>query len=94
MIDLSNKKWDFNSDEEYVIRWLEENGFQGKLKKQFISKTVFEVEKDGVSDTLEIVMGEKNAYDIKEYMKNFAKSFQLKCEVASLREQAKQKGLA
>lgn len=47
MIDISNAKWDFSKEEKYAIKWLNENNFDGKIIKQYISKTVFEISRDG-----------------------------------------------
>lgn len=41
MIDISGKKWDFSKEEEYAIKWLNDNGFNGRLEKQYISKNNF-----------------------------------------------------
>ena len=47
-IDISGAKWDFSREEKYVIKWLEDNGFTGKIVKQYISKTIFEIAKMGL----------------------------------------------
>ena len=47
MIDISDAKYDFSKEEKYVIRWFNENGFTGKIIKQYVSKTVFEISRDG-----------------------------------------------
>ena len=41
MIDTSNAKWDFSKEEKYVIRWFNDNGYDGKILKQCISKNNF-----------------------------------------------------
>ena len=46
MIDTSNAKWDFSKEEKFAIKWFEENGYNGKIIKQYISKTIFEISKE------------------------------------------------
>lgn len=72
-MDISNAKYDFSKEEKYVINWFNENGFDGKIIKQYVSKTVFEITKDGISDKFELPQGIvfKN---IKAYMKQFMKN--------------------
>jgi hypothetical protein len=47
---IENKKWDFSKQEEAAVSWLLERGFEVKLEKQYTSKDVYTVAKDGVSD--------------------------------------------
>ena len=86
MIDTSKAKWEFSKEIKYVIEWLDQNGFDAILEKQNTSKTVFFVSKGGVNDTLEITVSREK--DIKKHLSNFEKSFDLKCELYELREQA------
>lgn len=85
MIDISNAKWDFSKEEKYAIKWLNENNFDGKIIKQYISKTVFEISRDGVSDKFELPQGVvfKN---IKGYMNQFMNNWKMFCELQKLRE--------
>ena len=78
MLDLSNQKWEFNKEEKRALEWLVENGFDVVLKKQFLTKIVLEVSKNGVSDIFHIPKGITN---IKEYMALENKKFQLKCKL-------------
>lgn len=80
MLDLSNQKWDFNKEEKRAIEWLVENGFDVVLKKQFLSKIVLEVSKNGVSDIFDIPKGITN---IKGYMALENEKFKLKCKLES-----------
>lgn len=89
-LDLSNMRWAFAKEEKYAIRWFNTNGFSGKLIGQYLSKTKFEVEKNGVTDIFELPQG-LPAIDIKAYMEQYAKSFEMKCELQVLREQVKSK---
>lgn len=85
MIDISDAKYDFSKEEKYVIKWLNENGFTGKIIKQYVSKTVFEISRDGFSDKFELPQGIifKN---IKWYMEQFMKNWDMYCELYELRK--------
>lgn len=86
MIDLSGAKWDFSKEEKFAIEWLENNGYTGKIVKQYISKTVFDIEKDGVKTKFELPQGIvfKN---IGAYMENWRQNWNILCELQKLREQ-------
>lgn len=85
MIDTSNAKWDFSKEEKYVINWFNKNGFSGKIVKQYVSKTIFEITKDDISDKFELPQGIvfKN---IKAYMEQFMKNWNMYCELYELRK--------
>ena len=70
MIDLRLAKNDFSKNEKYVIKWLNDNQFEGKIVKQYVSKTIFEIEKDGIVDKFELPRGIEN---ISAYMKQYKK---------------------
>ena len=36
MIDISSAKWDFSKEEKYAIQWFNENGYDGRIIKQYI----------------------------------------------------------
>lgn len=72
MIDTTNAKWDFSKEEEYVIKWFNDNGFNGKVIKQYVSKTIFEIEKDNIVDKFELPQGIV-FNSISSYMKQFEK---------------------
>lgn len=88
MIDTSNAKWDFSKEEKFAIKWFEENGYSGRIIKQYISKTMFEISKDGIADKFELPQGIvfKN---IKGYMEQYKKNWEMLCELQRLREEAK-----
>lgn len=88
MIDTSNAKWDFSKEEKFAIKWFEENGYSGRIIKQYISKTIFEISKDGIADKFELPQGIvfKN---IKGYMEQYKKNWEMLCELQRLREEAK-----
>lgn len=85
MIDTTNVKWDFSKEEEYVIKWFNDNGFNGKVIKQYVSKTIFEIEKDNIVDKFELPQGIV-FNSISSYMKQFKKNWDMICELHKLRQ--------
>lgn len=57
MVNVSNAKWDLSDQEKQAIKILEKNGFDVVMEKQYLSKTVFTVTKNGVSDTFSLDNG-------------------------------------
>ena len=51
MIDTSKARWEFSAEDKYIFEWLDKNGFDAVLEKQYISKMRVRVTKDGVTDT-------------------------------------------
>ena len=88
MIDTSNAKWDFSKEEKFAIKWFEENGYSGRIIKQYISKTIFEISKDGITEKFELPQGIEFK-NIKGYMEQYRKNWELLCELQRLREEAK-----
>lgn len=86
MIDVSGAKWDFSKEEKFAIEWLNDNGFSGKLEKQYVSKTIFTIEKDDITETFELPQGIKNM-NISKYMDQFSKNWKVLCELQKLRKQ-------
>lgn len=85
MIDTTNAKWDFSKEEEYVIKWFNDNGFNGKVIRQYVSKTIFEIEKDNIVDKFELPQGIV-FNSISSYMKQFQKNWDMICELHKLRK--------
>lgn len=85
MIDTTNAKWDFSKEEKYVIKWFNDNGFNGKIIKQYVSKTIFEIEKDNIVDKFELPQGIV-FHNISSYMKQFQKNWDMICELHKLRQ--------
>ncbi len=52
-------------NEKYAIKWLENHGFEYEIKKQYMSKTVFELTKDGLTYKWELPYG---VTDMRAYM--------------------------
>lgn len=70
MIDVSNAKWDLSDQEKQAIKILENNGFDVVLEKQYLSKTVFIVTKNGVSDKFSLDNGNKKL-NVQQYIDLF-----------------------
>lgn len=80
MIDTSNAKWDLSKEEKYAVKWFNNNGFDGELDKQLLSKTKFNISKNGVSDTFELPNGLEKV-NIKNVMSDYARSFDMLCKL-------------
>ena len=66
----------------------EKNGFDAVLEKQYISKMKVSVSKNGVTDNAEFISGTR--FDVKSYMEQYGKSFELLCELQKLRDMRKE----
>lgn len=80
MIDISNAKWELSKEEQYAVKWFNDNGFDGKLDKQLLSKTKFSVSKNNISDIFELPNGLEKV-NIKNVMNDYAKSFDMLCKL-------------
>ena len=89
MIDITNAKWDLSKEEKSVIKWLDDNEYNGKILKQYVSKTVFEISKDGITDNFELPQG-IDFKQIKSYMEQFQKNWNMLCELKKLRQMKNQ----
>lgn len=85
MIDVSAAKWDLSNEEKYAIKWFNAHGFDGTLDKQYISKTIFTVRKDGMEEKFELPQGFKGM-KMGKYMDMFEKSFALACEYEKIKK--------
>lgn len=88
MVDTSKAKWEFSKEDKYIFDWLEKNGFDAVLEKQYISKMKVSVSKNGVTDNAEFISGTR--FDVKSYMEQYRKSFNLLCELQKLRDMRKE----
>lgn len=89
MIDTTNTKWDLSKEEKSVIKWFDDNGYNGKILKQYVSKTVFEISKDGITDKFELPQS-IDSKQIKNYMEQFQKNWDVLCELKKLRQMRNQ----
>ena len=91
MIDTTNAKWELSKQEQYAIEWFSEYGFVGEIKKQYVSKTVFKISKDGITDTFELPQSvtQKN---ISDFMEQYYKHFDI-LKVIHKKENEKMKSL-
>lgn len=85
MIDISNAKYDFSKEELFAIKWFDENGYTGEIVKQYISKTIFRVAKDGITDTFVLPQGVVFR-DIGGYMEQYKRSWELSCKIQELKD--------
>ena len=46
-----------NRNEKFAERWFDQHGFEWKLIKQYLSKTVYEISKDGLTYKWEMPFG-------------------------------------
>lgn len=76
MISTDKARWELSLEEKYAILWLEENGFEGELARQYVSKTIFTARKDGVETTFELPQGVQGV-NVKAYMEFFRKEFSM-----------------
>lgn len=67
-----------SKNEEYVIKWFEENGIEVISAKQYVSKTKFEIRKDGIEDNFELL---SEVTDIEKYMEMYKQSLDMKFEI-------------
>lgn len=74
MIDLKAGVWELHPREKKAIKWLEKHGYDVVLTKQYLSKLVFEVSKNGISIKFEFPKG---VTDVDGYMELFEQSFEL-----------------
>lgn len=79
MIDISKAKWEFSPEDNYIFRWLDENGFDAILEKQGINSMRVMVSKDGVKDNAVFASGRK--FDVKSYMEAYRKTFEMLCKM-------------
>lgn len=79
MIDTSKAKWEFSEEDIYIFKWLDENGFDAILEKQYISKLIVTVTKDGITDNAEFTSGKK--FDVCSYMEQYRRTFEMLCKI-------------
>ena len=86
-INVSKTYKEFDKSFLKAITWLNENGFKGELIRWNTNKAVLLVEKDDVTDTLELTSTVRNPekVNINNYLKQFAKSFEMKKELVKLK---------
>lgn len=89
MIDITNAKWDLSKEEKSAIKWFDDNEYNGKILKQYVSKTVFEISKDGITDNFELPQS-IDAKQIKNYMEQYEKNWDVLCELKKLRQMRNQ----
>ena len=83
MIDTSNAKYEMGKITKYAVKWFDKNGFDGKLTKQYNSKTIFDVKKDGIEHRFEIPTA---VADPAAYMNAMGETFKLKVYLMNLKQ--------
>ena len=87
-------EWDSSKDEKYAENWWTEHGYTWSLKKRFISKSVYEISKDGMTINYEIP--NESRLDIKKFMEGaagFTHWWAMNIEYQQLLRQAKEAGI-
>lgn len=74
MIDTTKAQGTLSKEIQYAVLWLETNGFTGALVKEYPSKTVFLIKKDGESVIFELPQGFA-INNIEEYMEIYGRNF-------------------
>lgn len=86
MIDMSKATWEFSKEDKYIFDWLDKNGFDAVLEKQYISKLYVTVSKDGVTDHARFNSGMR--YNVRAYMEQYRASFELLTKLQNMKEAA------
>lgn len=87
MKNLDKHEWDWNKDERYAINWLENRNYSVTITKRYMTKTIMQVEKDGITEELHLTFGKKNLGH--KAMEQFERTFEIKCENIRLKEELK-----
>lgn len=73
-----------SKNEEYVIKWFEENGIEVISAKQYISKTKFKIRKDGIEDDFELL---SEVTDIEKYMEMYKQSLDMNLQIEEMKKE-------
>lgn len=66
--------FDKSKNELLAEQWFMDNGYGFKLEKQYVSKTVYTVQKDGLTDKFELP---SEVSDMDKYMELYRKNFDM-----------------
>ena len=72
-----------NRNEKYAEKWFDKNGFEWECVKQYNSKTVYRLSKDGLTYEWELPFG---VTEMGKYMKLCGESHKMAVELRGLRE--------
>ena len=81
MIDTSNAKYELGKITKYAVKWFNNNGFDGVLEKQYNSKAVFLVNKDGIENRFEVPTA---VADPAAYMRAVGETFEMKKKIINM----------
>ena len=87
-------EWESSKQEQYAERWWTDHGFTWKLKSRFISKSTYEVSKDGIE--FECMIPNVGKINMKKFMEGpsgFTKQWEMNKEYLALKAQARAVGL-
>lgn len=87
MKNLDKHEWDLNKDERYAIDWLENRNYSVTITKRYMTKTIMQVEKDGITEELHLTFSEKSLGQTA--MKQFERTIEIKRENIRLKEELK-----
>ena len=82
----SNLDWEASREEKAIEKWWVNHGFSVKLLKRYMSKSQYELSKDGHVRTYEVMSGITN---VKGYLRGFEIFWDLACEYDRLCELVK-----
>ena len=89
MRNNDKKEWAFDEHEKYAIAWLESHGFDVVVEKRYISKDIFTVSRDGVTDKFQLPLSDKSI-NYEKYLAQYEKSFDMLCELQRLKAEVKE----
>ena len=72
---------ELNNNEKTAVKWFKKHGYNAKIIKQYLSKTIFSVEKEGYATEFCLTRG---VDDMNLYMSLFDKSFNMERELLGI----------
>jgi hypothetical protein len=88
---VGNLNWESSRDEQYVENYWTEHEYTWKLTKRFVSKSVYEVSKDGYIIEYEVPSVER--MNPEQFVKNFEQYWILSVQYQKVLKQAKEAGI-
>ena len=86
-------EWESSKDEKYAERWWTQHGYDWKLMKRFISKSVYAVTKGDLTVNYEIPNGNLDMHRFMEGPAGFTHYWQIQKDYRELLEHAKAAGI-
>ena len=85
------RKWEHSKIEKYAEKWWLQNGYNFETKKEWISKTIYIVSKDGKQHEYTIYPSQMKFFE--KTMQQFQENWDMYFELQRLKAEAKTKGL-